>query len=171
MSLCAFICGWFIYLFIYFSKRNQAQEGCSERPIGHLMSNDMQSYFSFDGDSFVDMIKNKIWAHKCRHGYALTCLKDLINSHSVSTRYILRVNDNNWLLQTVTRLNFARSQSMFLYASCKVWERTNEKIVIGKGLTKKFLRQVIGNWVILNSPPIPKFIYVCWWNLYLAFFR
>ena len=30
---------WFFYLFIYlFSKRNQAQEGCSERPIGHLMS-------------------------------------------------------------------------------------------------------------------------------------
>ena len=25
---------------IYFPKRNQAQEGCSERPIGHLMSAD-----------------------------------------------------------------------------------------------------------------------------------
>ena len=23
---------------IYFPKRNQAQEGCSDRPIGHLMS-------------------------------------------------------------------------------------------------------------------------------------
>ena len=36
-------------------------------------------------------------------------------------RYTLRVNDDNWLLQTVTSLNFARSQSMFLYASPKVW--------------------------------------------------
>ena len=84
-------------------------------------ADDMQSYFSFDEDSSVDMIKNKIRAHKCRHGYALTCLKNLINSRFVSTRYTLHVNDDNWLLQTVTRLNFARSQSMFLYASPKVW--------------------------------------------------
>ena len=33
----------------------------------------------------------------------------------------LRVNDDNWLLQTVTSLNFARSQSMFSYASPKIW--------------------------------------------------
>ena len=48
-------------------------------------------------------------------------LKNLIHSRSVLTRYTLRVNDDNWLLQTVTRLNFARSQTMFLYASPKVW--------------------------------------------------
>ena len=84
-------------------------------------ADDMLSYFSFDRDSSVDMIKNEIRAHKCQHGYAVTCLKSLINSHSVSTRYTLRVNDDNWLLQTVTRLNFARSQSMFLNASPKVW--------------------------------------------------
>ena len=65
-------------------------------------ADDMQSYFSFNGDSFVDMIKNKIRAHKCRHGYALTCLKNLINSRSVSTKYTLRVNDDNSLLRTVT---------------------------------------------------------------------
>ena len=67
------------------------------------------------------MIKNKIRAHKCLHGYAPTYLKNLINFHSVSARYTLRVNDDNWLLQKVTNLNLARSQSMFLYASPKVW--------------------------------------------------
>ena len=51
--------------------------------------------------------------HKCLHGYAPTYLKNLINSCSVSERYSLRVNDDNWLLQTVTSLNFARSQSSF----------------------------------------------------------
>ena len=55
------------------------------------------------------------------HGYAPTYLKNLINSRSVSERYSLRVNDDNWLLQTVTSLNFAISQSMFSYASPKVW--------------------------------------------------
>ena len=52
---------------------------------------------------------------------APTYLKNLINSRSVSERYSLRVNDDNWLLQTVTSLNFARSQSMFSCASPKVW--------------------------------------------------
>ena len=56
-------------------------------------------------------------------GYAPapTYLKNLINSRSVSERYSLRVNDDNWLLQTITSLNFAKSQSMFSYASPKVW--------------------------------------------------
>ena len=35
--------------------------------------------------------------------------------------YCLRVYDDKWLLQMVTSLNFARSQSMFLHASPKVW--------------------------------------------------
>ena len=60
---------------------------------------------------------------KCLHGYALSYLKNLINSRSVSARCSLRVNDdNNWLLQTVTSLNFARSQSMLSYVSPKVWK-------------------------------------------------
>ena len=84
-------------------------------------ADDVQCYFSFGRDSSVDMIKNKIRAHKCLHGYVRTYLKKLFNSHSVSARYTLRANDDNWLLQTVTSLNFARSQSMFLYASPKVW--------------------------------------------------
>ena len=50
-----------------------------------------------------------------------TYLKNLINSRSVSERYSLRVNDDNWLLQAVTSLNFARSQSMFSCASPKIW--------------------------------------------------
>ena len=58
---------------------------------------------------------------KCLHGYAPIFLKNLINSCSVSERYSLRVNDNNWLLQTVTSLNFARSQSVFSCASPKIW--------------------------------------------------
>ena len=57
----------------------------------------------------------------CLHGYVRTYLKNLFNSHSVSARYTLRVNNDNWLLQTATSLNFARSQSMFLYAPPKVW--------------------------------------------------
>ena len=65
--------------------------------------------------------KIALLTHKCRHGYAPTYSKNLINSPSVSERYSLRVNDDNWLLQTVTSLNFARSQSMFSYASPKVW--------------------------------------------------
>ena len=65
--------------------------------------------------------KIALLTHKCLHGYAPTCLKNLINSRSVSERYSLRVNDDNWLLQTVTSLNFARSQSMFSCASPKVW--------------------------------------------------
>ena len=74
----------------------------------------------FDRDSSVDMIKNKIRAQKCLHGYAPTNLKNLINSRSVAARYTLLANDDNLMLQTVTTLNFARSQSMFLYASPKV---------------------------------------------------
>ena len=57
----------------------------------------------------------------CLHGYVRTYLKKLFNFYSVSARHTLRVNDDNWLLQTVTSLNFVRSQSMFLYASPKVW--------------------------------------------------
>ena len=57
----------------------------------------------------------------CLHGHVRSYLKKLFNSRSVSARYTLRVNDDNWLFQTVTSLNFARSQSMFLYASFKVW--------------------------------------------------
>ena len=59
--------------------------------------------------------------HKRLHDYAPTYLKNLINSRSVSERYSLRVNDDIWLLETVTSLNFARSQSMFSCASPKVW--------------------------------------------------
>ena len=65
--------------------------------------------------------KIALLTHKCVHGYAPSYLKNLINSRSVSARYSLRVNDDNWLLQTVTSLNFARSQSMFSYASPKIW--------------------------------------------------
>ena len=54
-------------------------------------------------------------------GYAPTQLKNLINSHSVLARYTLPVNDDNWLLQTATNLNFATSQFLFLYVSSKVW--------------------------------------------------
>ena len=84
-------------------------------------ADDVQCYFSFHRDSFVDMIHNKIRALKCLHGYAPSYLKNLINSRSVSARYTLRVNDDNLLLQTITSLNFARSQSMFLCASPKIW--------------------------------------------------
>ena len=44
-----------------------------------------------------------------------------VNSRSVAARYCLRVNDGDWLLQTVTTLNFSRSQSMFSYVAPKVW--------------------------------------------------
>ena len=64
--------------------------------------------------------KIALLTHKCLHGYAPTYLKNLLNSRSVSKRYILCVNDDKWLLQTVTSLNFARSQSMFLCASPKL---------------------------------------------------
>ena len=53
-------------------------------------------------------------------GYVPTYLKNLINSRSVSARYSLRVNDDNWLLQTANSLNFAKFQSMFSYESPKV---------------------------------------------------
>ena len=65
--------------------------------------------------------KIALLTHKCLHGCAPTYLKNLINFRSVSERYSMRVNDDNWLLQTVTSLNFARSQSMFSCASSKVW--------------------------------------------------
>ena len=65
--------------------------------------------------------KIALLTHKCLHGYVPTSLKNLINSRSVSERYSLRVNDDNWLLQTVTSLNFASTQSMFSFASPKVW--------------------------------------------------
>ena len=58
---------------------------------------------------------------QCLHGYAPTYLKNLINSRSFSARYSLRVNDDNWLRQAATSLNFARYQSMLWYASPKVW--------------------------------------------------
>ena len=66
-------------------------------------------------------LKIALLTHKCMRGYAPTCWKNLINFRSVSERYSLRVNDDNWLLQTVTSLNFARTQSMFSCASPKVW--------------------------------------------------
>ena len=65
--------------------------------------------------------KIALLTHKCLHGYVPTFLKNLISSSAVSIRYSLRVNDDNWLLQTVTSFHFPRSQSMFLYASPKVW--------------------------------------------------
>ena len=65
--------------------------------------------------------KIALLTHKCLHGYAPTYSKNLINSRSVSARYSWRVNDDNWLLQTVTSLNFARSQSLVSCASPKVW--------------------------------------------------
>ena len=69
-------------------------------------------------DKFRIEFKIAMLTHKCLHA---TYLKNLINSRSDSERYSLRVNDDNWLLQTVTSLNFARSQSMFSCASPKVW--------------------------------------------------
>ena len=63
-------------------------------------------------------LKIDLLTHKCQRGYAATYL---INSLSVSATCNLRVNDDNWLLQTLASYTFARSQSMFLYASPKVW--------------------------------------------------
>ena len=67
--------------------------------------------------------KIDLLTHKCLHGYTPIYLKNLISSRSVPARYSLRNtrNDDNWLLQTVTSLNLARSQSMFSYASPKIW--------------------------------------------------
>ena len=56
-----------------------------------------------------------------KYAPASTYLKNLINSSSVSASYSLRVNDDNWLLQTVISFNFARSQFIFLYTSPNVW--------------------------------------------------
>ena len=109
----------------------------------------MQCCFAFDGDSSVDMIKNKIRSYKCLHGYAPTYLKNLINSHSVSARYSLRVNDDNWLLLTVTSLNFSRSQSVFLYASPNIWNslppslRENETLYLCKKRLKAYYLNLI----------------------------
>ena len=61
------------------------------------------------------------------------------------TSYSLRVNDDNWLLQTVTSLIFATSQSMFLYASPMVWNllllslHENETL----SLCKKCLKNIL----------------------------
>ena len=65
--------------------------------------------------------KIALLTHKFLHGYAPIYLNNLINSRSVSAKYSLRVNDDNWLLQTVTSLNYARSQSMLSCASPTVW--------------------------------------------------
>ena len=65
--------------------------------------------------------KTALLSHKCLHDYAPTYLKNLINSRSVSARHSLRVDDDNWLLETVTNFNFAGSQAMFSFASPKVW--------------------------------------------------
>ena len=65
--------------------------------------------------------KIALLTHGCLHGCAPAYLKNLINSRSVSEGYSLRVDDDNWLLQTVTGLNFARSRSMFSCASPGVW--------------------------------------------------
>ena len=69
---------------------------------------------------FCIEFKIALLTHKCLHGYAPTYLKNSIKPRSVSERYSLRGNDDNWLLQTVTSLNFARSQSMFSCALPKV---------------------------------------------------
>ena len=57
--------------------------------------------------------KIALLTHKCLHGYAPPYLKNLIKSHSGSERYSLRVNDDNWLLQTGSSLNLARSNLCF----------------------------------------------------------
>ena len=59
--------------------------------------------------NFRIKFKIALLTHKCLHGSAPTYLKNLINFRSVSERYSFRVNDDHWLLQTVTSLNFARS--------------------------------------------------------------
>ena len=56
--------------------------------------------------------KIALLTHKSLFGYAPTYLKNLINSRSVSARYSLSVNDDNWLLQS-TSLNFSRSNLRF----------------------------------------------------------
>ena len=70
---------------------------------------------------FCIKFKTVLLTHKCLHSSAPTYSKNLINSRSVSARYSLRVNDDNWLLQTITTLNFARSHSVFSYAPPKIW--------------------------------------------------
>ena len=83
----------------------------------HSYADYVQCYFSFDGDSSVDMTKNKIRGHKCLHGYAPTFEQFNQLSFCFGKIYTLLVNDDNLLLQTATTLNFAKSQSMFSYAS------------------------------------------------------
>ena len=57
--------------------------------------------------------KIALLTHKCLHGYAPTYLKNLINSRSVLERYSLHVNDDNWLLQTVTSLTLLHPNLCF----------------------------------------------------------
>ena len=86
------------------------------------------------------------------YGYAPTNLKFLINSRSVSARYCLRVNNDNWLLQTVTSLNFFRSQSMFSYALTRIWnslppsQREIETLHFFKKRLKTFYFNLFSLW-------------------------
>lgn len=65
--------------------------------------------------------KIALLTHKCLHGNAPDYLKELIFSRSFSSRYNLRVNDDKWLLQNSSQLNYVKSESMFSFASPKIW--------------------------------------------------
>ena len=63
--------------------------------------------------------KIALLTHKCLHGNAPAYLRKLICPRFASTRYCLRVNNDKWLLQTMSHPSLVKSKSMFSFAAQK----------------------------------------------------
>ena len=69
---------------------------------------------------FCIEFKIALLTHKCLHGNAPAYLRKLICPRFAPTRYCLRVNNDEWLLQTMPHPSLVKSKSMFSFAAPKI---------------------------------------------------
>ena len=70
---------------------------------------------------FRILFKIALLTFKCRRGTSPQHLQDLTVTHTVSCSYNLRVTDDQFLLKQPSDFNYKKSEAMFSYASCQVW--------------------------------------------------
>ena len=70
---------------------------------------------------FRILFKIALLTFKCRRGTSPLNLQDLSVPLTVSCSYNLRVTDDQFLLKQPGDLNYKKSEAMFSYASCQVY--------------------------------------------------
>ena len=70
---------------------------------------------------FRILFKIALLTFKCRRGTSPQYLQDLTVPHTMSCSYNLQVTDDQFLLKQPSDLNYKKSEAMFSYASCQVW--------------------------------------------------